>query len=351
MTCGGGQQTVTSKRTCTNPVPQYGGTSCAGSNTQVTSQTCNDQRCPIDGGWTDFAVENIAECSVTCGGGQQTITSRRMCTNPAPQYGGADCDGSATQATIRACNDQPCPIDGGWTDFAVQNISECSVTCGGGQQTVTSVRSCTQPAPQYGGQDCDGDATQYTQQTCNTNPCPIDGGWSDWENWQDYDECTVLCGSGTIDQWRMRTCTNPAPQYGGADCVGPSKENGTHACNTAKCEDKCPEGQSTYIANGNKTGRYYQCDNGVARRMECAAGTVWDQASISCVNDGSQKVPEVNLRQGDQCDPAQTYYAHSDCSKFIMCLGGVAYEMSCPGGLRFNVAITGCDFAANVNCP
>ena len=44
---------------------------------------------------------------------------------------------------------------------------------------------------------------------------PVDGGWTDWGEWS---ECTATCGSGTKN--RSRTCTNPAPLNGGQDCPG-----------------------------------------------------------------------------------------------------------------------------------
>lgn len=52
-------------------------------------------------------------------------------------------------------------------------------------------------------------------------PAPTDGGWSSWS------PCSVSCGGGI----QTRSCTNPAPQNGGADCVGPD----TQSCNTQSC--------------------------------------------------------------------------------------------------------------------
>ena len=46
---------------------------------------------------------------------------------------------------------------------------------------------------------------------------PVDGGWDSWSVWS---ECTVTCGCGRGSQIRTRSCDNPMPQYGGNDCVG-----------------------------------------------------------------------------------------------------------------------------------
>ena len=42
---------------------------------------------------------------MTCGGGVQR--SYRMCTNPAPAFGGADCEGISERS--RTCNENGCP--------------------------------------------------------------------------------------------------------------------------------------------------------------------------------------------------------------------------------------------------
>ncbi|KAK7502555.1 hypothetical protein BaRGS_00006130, partial [Batillaria attramentaria] len=309
VSCGGGQQSVTSTRTCTNPAPRYGGRICQGDVSKTESRTCNDHPCPIHGGWSAYRVERVGDCSVSCGGGQQNVTSTRTCTNPAPRYGGRICQGDVSKTESRTCNDHPCPIHGGWSAYRVERVGDCSVACGGGQQSVTSTRTCTNPAPRYGGRICQGDVsktesrtcndhpcpttlaqgdeTKVESRSCNSNPCPIDGGWSDWDDWRDYDECNALCGNGTKDQWRMRRCDNPAPAHGGRDCEGVDKESGTVYCNTQACGDLCPDGANTYLTNTNNTGRYYQCDHGVARLMACSDGTVWDQATTACVHDTS----------------------------------------------------------------
>ncbi|KAL5251311.1 hypothetical protein ACHWQZ_G016863 [Mnemiopsis leidyi] len=167
--------------------------------------------------------------------GGGTQTRTRTCTNPAPAYGGADCVGEATET--QNCNTEPCPVDGGWSDDDAW--SECSADCGGGTQTRT--RTCTNPAPANDGADCVGEATET--QNCNPQPCPVNGGWSDDDAWS---ECSADCGGGT--QTRTRTCTNPVPANGGADCVGEATE--TQNCNT----DPCPESEEQHqYSAGTKT--------------------------------------------------------------------------------------------------
>ena len=59
----------------------------------------------------------------------------------------------------------------------------------------------------------------------------VDGQWTSWGS---YGSCTVTCGGGS--QSRSRSCTNPAPLYGGASCAGSSSSS--QACNTHNCPSK-----------------------------------------------------------------------------------------------------------------
>jgi hypothetical protein len=56
----------------------------------------------------------------------------------------------------------------------------------------------------------------------------VGGGWSDWTPWA---ACSEVCGDGS--QTRTRTCTNPAPDCGGAACEGPESE--VQACPGMPC--------------------------------------------------------------------------------------------------------------------
>ena len=47
----------------------------------------------------------------------------------------------------------------------------------------------------------------------------VDGGWSSWGGWA---SCSQSCGTGS--QERSRSCTQPAPKYGGKSCPGAARE-------------------------------------------------------------------------------------------------------------------------------
>lgn len=50
-------------------------------------------------------------------------------------------------------------------------------------------------------------------------PSVRNGAWTPWSSWA---PCSTSCGIGF--QVRQRSCSNPAPRYGGRVCVGQSRE-------------------------------------------------------------------------------------------------------------------------------
>ena len=60
----------------------------------------------------------------------------------------------------------PAAIDGNWGEWSA--FSDCPVICGGGE--ITRTRSCDNPVPALGGDDCAGDNTD--SEICNSLPCP-----------------------------------------------------------------------------------------------------------------------------------------------------------------------------------
>ena len=77
----------------------------------------------------------------------------------------------------------------------------------------TRARSCSNPTPQYNGANCNGDITEEANCPALIQ-CPINGVWSEWAQWS---ACSVTCGdTGKID--RSRACDSPGPLYNGLPC-------------------------------------------------------------------------------------------------------------------------------------
>lgn len=199
--CGDG--TVIKKRVCMNP-HSFGTAYCDGKKEDSKKEYCKGLACAVDGGWSDWG--DWGECDKPCGGGFQL--KKRTCTNPAPSIGGKDCEGA--DGIQRPCNTQACPIDGGWSEW--DDWSECSSECGGGEKKRS--RRCDNPSPTNGGNECVGTAIETAP--CNTQACPVDGGWSEWGAWS---EC--MNGKST----RNRVCDNPSPAHGGKDCEGEEQQS------------------------------------------------------------------------------------------------------------------------------
>ncbi|XP_076096227.1 coadhesin-like [Mytilus galloprovincialis] len=159
----------------------------------------------VDGNWSAWG--SWGGCSQTCGSG--TRYRSRSCSNPFPSFNGADCVGD-TQVS-QTCNTNTCPaVDGAWSDWG--DWGDCSNACGSGTKIRT--RDCTDPTPMYGGSDCSVSNTQSQSEIC-TGPCAVDGVWGSWGS---YGDCTHTCGGGK--KARRRSCNNPVPSNGGDDCSG-----------------------------------------------------------------------------------------------------------------------------------
>lgn len=134
-------------RACDNPVKCGAGSSCRGPSVEKIG--CKDE---IPGNWGLWS--GWSSCSVSCGGGVQI--RKRLCNNPEPEHGGADCKGPETSA--KNCNRFECPIDGGWSAWSAW---KCSCNRSGWLNLISTcsidrTRTCTNPAPAYNGDYCSG---------------------------------------------------------------------------------------------------------------------------------------------------------------------------------------------------
>jgi len=174
--------------------------------------------CPVPGGtWTtDMTACPTAPTETYVGSDACTVTAVATavcvpsgvvtCTPDCPTACGtpastiSTCTDSCGNATTKAC---PATADCVCTPSGTITCSpDCPVTCGTAASTITT---CTD--------SCGGAATKACAATA---VCGIDGGWSAWT------ACTATtCGtSGT----KSRTCNNPVPATGGAECI---RTNGT----------------------------------------------------------------------------------------------------------------------------
>ncbi|NXY61032.1 HMCN1 protein, partial [Callaeas wilsoni] len=189
-TCGKGSQAR--PRLCASPAPAHGGAPCRGPDTQL--QLCHRPRCPVDGKWSLWS--SWSACSMSCGGGSRQRT--RHCSDPAPQFGGHKCEGSDIQVDF--CNSDPCPVHGNWGPWS--SWGTCSRTCNGGQ--TRRYRSCDNPRPASGGRACAGADVQI--QRCSTDLCPVDGNWGQWQSWS---QCSASCGGGEQTRVRLCSSPAP----------------------------------------------------------------------------------------------------------------------------------------------
>lgn len=187
----------------------------------------------VDGGWGSWG--SWSACSHTCGK-HGHMYRKRLCDSPAPSVGllGGDyCKGKS--ASTKVCVPKPCPtygaflsasmkVDGGWSKFS--DWSACTRSCGSGFRV--RARSCTAPAPQFGGAQCKG--SREDGEKCHTAPCYVRGGWSVYGNWT---TCTEPCGPKGGVQARERKCNRPAPAGGAPDCSGGAVD--MRKCNTFAC--------------------------------------------------------------------------------------------------------------------
>ena len=217
-------------------------------------------------GWEQWSSWGI--CSLSCGMGVHQRL--RLCKK-------SECPGPDRQ-TQNCTYTVHCPTDGAWAQWS--NWSSCSATCGNGNMFRT--RTCTDPAPQYGGQECTGSNEQ--SQSCIVN-CPVHGAWSPWTPWS---SCSGICGNQ--GKQRARTCTDPHPQYGGQECSGPDTE--TETCSEPHCSASvCFDSHTTFSESYRResVGGCRKCD-----RRKVTEGS-WYRFNLSTGENGVlDSCPESN---------------------------------------------------------
>ncbi len=91
--------------------------------------------------------------------------------------------------------------------------------------------------------------TNWNGSSCVAPPPPVNGGWSGWSP----ASCPVACGQSASNL--TRTCTNPAPANGGADCSGPKTQGcaATASCYIPPTGTLTPASSSCTIKSGDSS--------------------------------------------------------------------------------------------------
>jgi len=132
----------------------------------------------------------------------------------------ANCGKVGTQTRTRtfepSCREG---VQGHWSHWTSWATSSDGGGAGGGR-VIVRTRVCDEPVPDFDGDVCEGNASEV--KACSQDPIvSIDGGWAEWgiSSW------TSSNPSGTArERTKTRTCTNPAPDCGGAECPGSGSE-------------------------------------------------------------------------------------------------------------------------------
>jgi len=308
------------------------GRKCVGDQTyKVCDKTKHDYCTGVDGAEAVYEFKSSSEeningglgewlnwtaCDKECGSGYRQ--RERNCDNPLPKGNGKDCTGLGNLTQTEACKVKECPVDGGWSPYG--NYGKCSKDCGGGFKIRS--RTCTNPTPAYGGEPCAGNSEESV--TCNTQKCPVDGGWSAFGT---YGKCSKKCGGGTKE--RSRSCNNPTPANGGKQCLGSSVES-------ASCNNKpCPVngGWSAFGTYGKCSKK---CDGGVKKRKRFCNNPTPRYGGNGCKGTSEQSVQCNTHKCPDivNCRTKYTRYQTHSNGKMVyldrhrMNCGGTGYVSS-----------------------
>eukprot|EP00750_Incisomonas_marina_P006132 INCI14335.4.p1 GENE.INCI14335.4~~INCI14335.4.p1 ORF type:complete len:1393 (+),score=208.86 INCI14335.4:583-4761(+) len=145
-----------------------GGVPCDWPVGETEALACNSAACPVD---CDGAWQPWGACSGSCGSTTPNPT-RTFVVFSQSKAGGADCIvamGATEARSDEFCNQDPCPIDceGAWTPW-----STCAVSCGGSNNTVSSRSFEVDVVAAHGGQACAWSNAEVQSLLCGTEDCP-----------------------------------------------------------------------------------------------------------------------------------------------------------------------------------
>ncbi|MBU1089157.1 thrombospondin type-1 domain-containing protein [Patescibacteria group bacterium] len=201
----------------------WGAGSCGGSCGGIecdSNERCSTRVCTPSGCLSEGRCDYDASCPLISQSPTNTPTPRPPTNTPPP--------GATNTPTPRPPTNTP-TLRPTPTGTCAPNCSCASSTCVGSSCPDGCGGWCSGTLPQLAGTwsswsscigciqtrtctlgQCGGACVGSSSRSCGL----VDGGWSSWD-----DDCSTACG-----QTRYRTCTNPPPACGGADCVGSSSD-------------------------------------------------------------------------------------------------------------------------------
>ncbi|XP_033114494.1 A disintegrin and metalloproteinase with thrombospondin motifs 1-like [Anneissia japonica] len=154
---------------------------------------------------------------------------------------------------------------------------------------------------------------------------PVDGGWSNFDI--SFGSCSRTCGGGV--QYKYRYCINPAPAYGGADCVGADKQYIT--CNSQPCTSTQEDFRNDQCASTNSDLFYNQSLQWTAYTTGLQGDKLCDFTCVSNINTVTTR--GKHFIDGTRCDIAQI-------AGNRFCVQGKCIEFGCDGlpnsGIEFD---------------
>ena len=239
--------TGTNTEACVLQTTPHGGVSvgvCSGNNVGACSYSCND------GSWTK--TSNTCRAGRSCTGSTINAcdvgdkahngTSGSCTTN---YQGGCQyrCnDGSWVQVSN---NCSRIPINGGWTEWSPSASTVCDPTKSPDPSAATSVRqtrSCTNPAPAHGGANCAGPLFQTVPGTKDCNCEYSAWRWSVWTP-----AATSYCSGKEFTQNRTGTRTRISGSV--ATCTDTSTQESRKEIGTKNCT--CGSRNFSWTVGGN----------------------------------------------------------------------------------------------------
>ena len=166
-------------------------------------------------------------------------------------------------------------------------------------------------------------AVPTTTTTTTTSVAPINGGWS---NWGSLEACSVTGCGLTGTRTMRRTCSNPVPAYGGADCVGLATDSSS-TCATACCDGTFNDSGTCATWRTCAAGFGIDSEGSATSDRTCAACT---GTTFSNTDDGQPCSEASTCGSGEYQTKAVTPKTDATCATHAATCASDEYQTQAP---------------------